>query len=381
MSGTTSIGANGAVMVPTKRPRDTAIRQQRMKSWQPILDPYWVILAFAAIGVIFIPVGVFTDRMSSNIVELIEKYDSYDDPNLKCGITKANENKSCTIDFLVPRDMTPPVLVYYKIDNFYQNHNRYRDSRDDGQLLGAISQSTFASEDCNPLNKLGNITLNPCGLIANTLFNDVIKLKESVIFGKFESPLVLREDGIAWQSDIDFKFLQPDGFKSERCEACNDDACSCEGSDWSCEEPFEDDEGDCHLFSYPYDETTQYLHETYPMVTNPIEGVTNEHFIVWMRVAALPGFRKLYGWIDQPIMAGTVLSFEVIANWDVKSFRGSKSLIVSETSIFGGKNFFLGKLFFYVGVICISLAILFGLKHKLRPRKLADKAYLRYKSD
>ena len=54
MSGTTSIGANGAVMVPTKRPRDTAIRQQRMKSWQPILDPYWVILAFAAIGVIFI---------------------------------------------------------------------------------------------------------------------------------------------------------------------------------------------------------------------------------------------------------------------------------------------------------------------------------------
>jgi hypothetical protein len=39
--------------------------------------------------------------------------------------------------------------------------------------------------------------------------------------------------------------------------------------------------------------------------------VTNEHFIVWMRTAGLPTFRKLYGKIDQDLPAGTQLSFAV----------------------------------------------------------------------
>ena len=42
-----------------RRPKDVALTQQRMKSWQPLLDPKWIIITYLCIGVIFIPTGKF----------------------------------------------------------------------------------------------------------------------------------------------------------------------------------------------------------------------------------------------------------------------------------------------------------------------------------
>jgi len=41
----------------TRRPKDVALTQQRMKSWQPLLDPKWIIITYLCIGIIFIPTG------------------------------------------------------------------------------------------------------------------------------------------------------------------------------------------------------------------------------------------------------------------------------------------------------------------------------------
>ena len=107
----------------------------------------------------------------------------------------------------------------------------------------------------------------------------------------------------------------------------------------------------------------------------------NEHFIVWMRTATLPNFRKLYGFIDQPISKGEVLSFEINVNWDVQSFQGSKALLVSTNYAFGGKNDYLGKTIWIIGVVFLALGGVFGVKHAFRPRRLGDSKYLKYKEE
>ena len=115
------------------------------------------------------------------------------------------------------------------------------------------------------------------------------------------------------------------------------------------------------------------------MMISPLEGVLNEHFIVWMRTAALPNFRKLYGYIEQPIPAGATLTFNVQANWVVERLEGAKALVVSNNYIFGGKNHWLGTLFIVVGGVASCLGALFLAKDYLAPRKLGDRMYLKHK--
>ena len=328
--------------------------------------------------------------MANSIVELRQEYDAYndDDPSPLCGINDtANAGRKCTIEFTVPKDMEPPVLVHYEIRGFYQNQRTYVNSRDDAQLLGATEQTRLGMEACEPLEKLGDITLNPCGLVANTLFNDVFTLTTDgdspPAVDADGVPLAMIEEGIAWQSDIEFKFRQPEGFRFAQCGSCDDANCTCDSDEWSCDDwgPYKDRDGNCFLYYYPNAETTRYLYQTYPMIVSPIEGVMNEHFIVWMRTAALPSFRKLYGWFDQRIVAGTKLTFDLEANWVVTSFRGSKALIISNNNVFGGRNEALGQNFIIVGAICLVFGAFFLLKHTFRRRKLADKRYLQFKEE
>jgi hypothetical protein len=110
---------------------------------------------------------------------------------------------------------------------------------------------------CEPLNKLGNITLNPCGFIANTLFNDVFTLANT--------EFLMQEKGIAWASDLEYMFAQPEGFQAEPCPNGDCSAACCEGDEWSCEVPYQNKEDEqCYRYFYPNDNTTQYLYEVSP---------------------------------------------------------------------------------------------------------------------
>ena len=94
----------------------------------------------------------------------------------------------------------------------------------------------------------------------------------------------------------------------------------------------------------------------------------DEDLIVWMRTAALPTFRKLYGRIEQDLAANTQLNVVINNVYNTYSFGGKKKLVLSTTSWLGGKNDFLGIAYIAVGSICFFLAFVFFLAHWKNPR-------------
>merc|ERR1719420_1720927 len=60
---------NGAGEAKTKKPSDSAFKQQRLPAWQPILTAGTVLPTFFVIGVAFIPIGIGMMYFSSNVME------------------------------------------------------------------------------------------------------------------------------------------------------------------------------------------------------------------------------------------------------------------------------------------------------------------------
>jgi LEM3 (ligand-effect modulator 3) family / CDC50 family len=52
----------------------------------------------------------------------------------------------------------------------------------------------------------------------------------------------------------------------------------------------------------------------------------DEHFIVWMRTAALPNFRKLWGRIETDIPAGAAIRISIRNRYNSYRFGGKKKV-------------------------------------------------------
>jgi hypothetical protein len=88
--------------------------------------------------------------------------------------------------------------------------------------------------------------------------------------------------------------------------------------------------------------------------------VENEHFIVWMRPAALPTFRKLYAVITEDIPANVDYTIRLDLRFPTSLFGGSKTLVLSTLGWTGGKNWFLGGAFLVVGSLALAMSFVCG---------------------
>jgi hypothetical protein len=307
----------------SKRPEDSAFKQQRLKAWQPLLTPFWVIATFFVIGVLFLILGGFIVKYSKDVVEVEVPYDS---------LTGCPEGTSaCTLTIDIQDTMIAPVYIYYKLTNFYQNHRRYVKSRSDPQLSGDDISSVSS---CDPLDSYSGVPLYPCGLIANSVFNDTFTATLTVgntTVAMTEALGTWVKTGISWKSDRDKKFKKMDAPGFNRVGPGG--------------------------FTLP--------------------DVDDEDFIVWMRTAGLPTFKKLYRKIESTdLNPGDRLTVTYRNVFPVKTFGGTKAIVLSTTSALGGKNDFLGFAYIAVGVVCLVLAIGFLVKHLYSPRTMGDMHYL-----
>lgn len=67
--GHITVTGPGGGTLRSKKPENTAFKQQRLPAWQPILTAGTVLPAFFIIGLIFIPIGIGLYVTSNNIKE------------------------------------------------------------------------------------------------------------------------------------------------------------------------------------------------------------------------------------------------------------------------------------------------------------------------
>ncbi|ONI11825.1 hypothetical protein PRUPE_4G128200 [Prunus persica] len=320
----------------SKRPKYSRFTQQELPACKPILTPRWVISAFMLVSIVFIPIGVVSLFASRDVIEIIDRYETDCIPTPsrsdKVGYIQGPGDKKCNRTLKVTKNMKHPIYVYYQLDNFYQNHRRYVKSRSDQQLRDPKSENQV--DACKPEDKAGGQPVVPCGLIAWSLFNDTYsfsrKKQQSTV------PLTVNKKDISWKSDRDHKFgkkVFPKNFQNGTLRG---------GASLDASKPLSD----------------------------------QEDLIVWMRTAALPTFRKLYGKIEVDLEAGDELHVTLENNYNTYSFNGKKKLVLSTTSWIGGRNDFLGIAYLTVGGLCFFLAMAFTVVYLVKPRQLGDPSYL-----
>jgi hypothetical protein len=280
----------------SKKPKDTAFRQQRLKAFIPVHTAKSSAVIFFLGSMIFFVFGIMLYVENNNQTEVWFRYDD------KCDIYK-ELNIECKITFQVQEDLKKPVFIYYELLNFYQNHRLYVKSKSYKQLRGDSPSSTDL-KNCEPARYNKDFkgyysgktlepddTARPCGLIARSVFNDSIRIENYEI------------DSSDIASDTEKKM-----YKSKD----------------------------------PSKEWTDM----------------DQHFANWMKIATLPNFRKFYGKIDEDVNKGEK-TFYVWDRFNVEKWDGEKRIVLSTAGRFGGKNTVLGTVLIVAGVFCFLCSLVF----------------------
>jgi hypothetical protein len=122
-----------------------------------------------------------------------------------------------------------------------------------------------ANPSFSPFDKAANgKSIAPCGAIANSMFNDTFIMTSAP-----NTFVPFTYEGVAWDVDVGRKFANPKDMSNDT---------------WG-----------------KYEKPAAWSKQANMLDPNNLSnnGLTNVDFMVWMRTAALPNFRKLYRRLDR----------------------------------------------------------------------------------
>ena len=284
--------------------KKSKFRQQKFPGWRPLPTISCITIIFISAGVFFIIFGIFILIFTGQIKEFKFRYDLF------CA-EKRRHSEKCEMSLSIPETMKKPIFIYYQINDLRQNHRFYMDNKNNKQLKGeeVSKEDLEKSNDCDgalynkdfdfldPDKYPEDDVAFPCGLIAKSFFRDNFTLWQ--MSGK---EINVTTEEIANKKDRDD--LSNVGLKD-----------------------------------------SQWL------------DVTDEHFIIWKRIAPFENPRKLWGKIEgDDISSGS----SVIVTIDDKNYHSfEKYIILSTRNVFGGKSSFLGILYIVFGAVCLISAVIF----------------------
>ena len=213
---------------------------------------------------------------------------------------------------IIDTPLDPPVFLYLKYENYYQNYRIYAKSLSLPQLQGESDPQL--SKDCKPIVQLkdldysgtiynyegsevlsGSVTSNPCGLIAASFINYTLSIDRQ---GK---ELEIDTDGIEWET-----------YKVNK---------------------------------YKNTSPKQYLDKE------------NNRFKVWMRTASTTSFLKLQGKINE-VMTGEY-NVSLTMGVDFLGADPRPCLYLSTANAMGGRNYVLGWAMFVCCLLSITWTCVF----------------------
>ena len=283
--------------------KKSKFRQQKFPGWRPLPTISCITIIFISAGVFFIIFGIFILIFTGQVKEFKFRYDLY------CA-EKKRLNEKCDLPLSIPETMKKPIMIYYQINDLRQNHRFYMENKSDKQLKGeeVSKEDLEKSNDCEGALYNKDFSLNaqrypedevafPCGLIAKSFFRDNFTLWQ--MSGK---EINVTTEEITYKKDRDD--LSNVGMKDN-----------------------------------------QWL------------DVTDEHFIIWKRIAPFESPRKLWGKIEgDDINSGSTVTVTIDDN---TYFNFEKYIILSTRNVFGGKSSFLGILYIVFGAVCLISAVIF----------------------
>ncbi|VDL83669.1 unnamed protein product [Nippostrongylus brasiliensis] len=226
--------------------------------------------------------------------------------------------------FSLKQQFQGDVKFYYGLRRFYQNNQKYVESRNDRQLIGHLDEVS----GCDPLDYVNgtNITYVPCGFIANSMFNDSFQL---LLHGEHGGDVTVPFTTRNVVADVVRK-------KKFRNPVLTGNESLCDAFEGTARPPWWQTDI-CKLGAG---------------VQGVGVGFENVDFMVWMQAAALPNFRKRYRNLDR------------------------ESFIITRESWAGSRSEFLAFAYIAVGVFLLLVSILFlvlYIRHRIH-RKRAEAA-------